>query len=116
MFIIMCPDCNEVIRLPDDAGGITLQCLRCNSIILFREKRLGVPDYYNIVETKVRNAALQLQSRRPDLSKIVENGRLNGNNLETAFFFQRNLDPALTFRALDHDPRRRSREWSDWAG
>ena len=67
MVIINCPDCNELIRLPDDADGNTIQCLKCKSILLIREKRVGTPDYYNIAETKLRNAALPLQSERPDL-------------------------------------------------
>jgi len=41
MVIINCPDCNELIRLPDDAGGNTIQCLKCKSIILIHEQPVG---------------------------------------------------------------------------
>ena len=67
MLIINCPDCNEFIRLPDDAGGNTIQCLRCKSIILIREKRIGAPDFYGNAEAKALIAASPWQSRWPDL-------------------------------------------------
>jgi len=67
MVIINCLDCNELIRLPDDAGGNMIQCLRCKSIILIREKCVGAPDFYNNADPKAGKPVLPLLSRRPDL-------------------------------------------------
>ncbi|HEV3143260.1 MAG TPA: hypothetical protein VGZ47_05175 [Gemmataceae bacterium] len=38
MFIVNCANCNEPLRLPDDAAGKTIRCLKCKVIILVPEK------------------------------------------------------------------------------
>jgi len=41
MVFIKCLDCGELIRLPEDAKGNAIQCLRCKSIIQVGEQPIG---------------------------------------------------------------------------
>jgi LSD1 subclass zinc finger protein len=54
MFIVHCANCNEPLRLPDDAAGKTIRCLKCMAIIMVSERLPSAepPGHFTGAETK----------------------------------------------------------------
>jgi LSD1 subclass zinc finger protein len=53
MFVVNCAGCDQLLRLPDDAAGQTIRCVKCKAIILIPENpNTGdEPSYSSLAET-----------------------------------------------------------------
>jgi LSD1 subclass zinc finger protein len=47
MFIIICGNCNEPLRLPDEAAGKAVRCLKCKEVIMLPPDPAKISGYSN---------------------------------------------------------------------